>query len=317
MTASRAFVVEAVRGDLVESTHLVDVAVADPEGTLLASAGEPHTVAFLRSVSKPIQATVCTELGWDPPGDPQLAVACASHNGEEMHVEAARTILAAADVDEPLLRCPPAMPSVVGTLPPPDAPRRIYHNCSGKHAAMLATMVANGWDPHTYQIADNELQRAIRARIEGIMGTPARAVAEDGCGVPTFAFALSEAAAMYARMPADTGRALDAMRAHPRLVAGSNRICSSVMSRVPAVVLKVGAEGLMCGVLLESQTGFALKARDGAARGREIAALRVLDLLGALGDIAPDRIVEEILPRVVPEQRGPLKLRCSGELKQA
>jgi L-asparaginase II len=309
--------VEAVRGDVVESSHLIDVAVTDPEGRLLATAGEPHTVAFLRSVSKPVQATVCTELGWDPPGDPQLAVACASHNGEQMHVEAARTILAAAGVDEPLLRCPPAVPSVVGALPPPDAPRRIYHNCSGKHAAMLATMAVNGWDPQTYPSSGNELQRAIRARIEGIIGAPARAVATDGCGVPTFAFALSEAAAMYARLPAETGRALAAMRAHPRLVAGSNRICTAVMSEVPGVVLKVGAEGLMCGALLESTTGFALKARDGASRGREIATVRVLEILGALGNISPDRLLEEIIPRFLPEKREHLELRGSGELKQA
>ena len=314
---SAPLVVEAVRGGIVESAHLVDVAVADPEGTLLSSAGEPHTVAFLRSVSKPIQATVCTELGWQPPGDPQLAVACASHNGEQQHVEAARTILHAAGVDEPLLQCPPAAPSVVGELPPPDAPRRIYHNCSGKHAAMLATMVANGWDAHTYPALDNELQRAIRARIEGIVGRPSRAVAEDGCGVPTFAFTLAEVAGMYARLPSETGRALDAMRSHPRLIAGSDRICTSVMSLVPGVVLKVGAEGLMCGVLVESQTGFAVKARDGAARGREIATVRVLELLGALGPISPDRIIYDILPRVLPSEGRHPRLRCVGDLKQA
>ena len=314
---STPLVVEAVRGEIVESAHLVDVAVADPEGTLLASAGEPATVAFLRSVSKPVQATVCTELGWDPPGDPQLAVACASHNGEQQHIEAVRTILVAAGVDEPLLQCPPAMPSVVGELPPPDAPRRIYHNCSGKHAAMLAAMVANGWDARTYPAADGELQRAVRARIEGIVGRPARAVAEDGCGVPTFAFTLAEAAAMYARLPSETGRALAAMRAHPRLVAGSNRICTSVMTRVPGVVLKVGAEGLMCGVLVESQTGFAVKARDGAARGREIATVRVLELLGALSDISPDRIIVDVLPRILPGEGRHPRLRCVGDLKQA
>jgi L-asparaginase II len=311
------FVVEAVRGEVVESSHLVDVAVVDPEGTLLASAGEPNTVAFLRSVSKPIQATVCMELGWEPPGEPQLAVACASHNGEQPHVEAVRTILAAADVDEPLLQCPTATPSVVGELPPPDAPRRIYHNCSGKHAAMLATMVANGWAPETYPASGNELQRAVRARIEGIVGKPAHAIAEDGCGVPTFAFTLAEAAALYARLPSETGRALDAMRAHPRLVAGRDRICTSVMSVVPGVVLKVGAEGLMCGVLVESQTAFAIKARDGAARGRELATVRVLELLRALGSISPERIIADILPRILPGEGRHPKLRCVGDLKQA
>jgi L-asparaginase II len=182
---------------------------------------------------------------------------------------------------------------------------------------MLATLVANGWDAHTYPAADNELQRAIHARIEGIVRRPAHAVAEDGCGVPTFAFTLAEAAAMYARLPSETGRALAAMRAHPRLVAGSDRICTSVMTLVPGVVLKVGAEGFMCGVLVESETGFAVKARDGAARGREIATVRVLELLGALGSVSPDRIVKDILPRILPDQGRHPRLRCVGDLKQA
>jgi L-asparaginase II len=317
MTTADPLVVEAVRGDVVESSHLIDVAVSDADGTLVAFAGEPDTVAFLRSVSKPVQATVCTELGWEPPGKAQLAIACASHNGEPVHVEAVRALLEAAGVDESLLQCPPATPSVVGTPPPADARGRIYHNCSGKHAAMLASMVANGWPPYTYPDADNELQRAIRARIEGLTGTPARSVAEDGCGVPTFAFTLSEAAVMYGKLPAEAPRALDAMRAHPRLVAGSNRICTAVMNLVSGIVLKVGAEGLMCGVVGESSTGFALKARDGSSRGREIATLCTLGMLGVLGSVAPERIMEEITPRILPGQGRHPQLKCSGRLKRA
>jgi L-asparaginase II len=316
MIASDPLIVEAVRGEVVESTHLVDVAVTDRDGTLVASAGEPHTVAFLRSVSKPVQATVCMELGWVPPGKAQLAVACASHNGEAVHVEAVRALLDAAGVDESLLQCPPATPSIVGTVPP-EARGRIYHNCSGKHAAMLAAMVVKGWAPYTYPDADNELQRAVRARVESLAGTSARSVAGDGCGVPTFAFTLSEAAAIYAKLPAETGRAIDAMRAHPRLVAGSNRICTVVMNVVSDVVIKVGAEGLMCGVLLESRTGFALKARDGSARGREIATLCVLGMLGALGNVAPERIMDEIIPRILPGEGRHPQLKCSGRLKRA
>jgi L-asparaginase II len=316
MKATEPLVVEAVRGDVVESTHLVDVVVVDPEGRILARAGEADTVAFLRSVSKPVQATVCTELGWEPPGKAQLAVASASHNGENIHVDAVRGTLEAAGVDESLLQCPPATPSILGPVPP-DARGRIYHNCSGKHAAMLAAMTANGWAPYTYPDAGNDLQRAVRARIEGLTGVRARAVAEDGCGVPTFAFALSEAAAMWARLPAEAPRAIDAMRAHPRLVAGSNRICTAVMNSVSDVVLKVGAEGLMCGALIEARTGFALKARDGSARGREIATLCTLGMLGALGNIAPERIMEEISPRILPGQGRHPELKCSGRLKRA
>lgn len=316
MRAADPLVVEAVRGNVVESTHVIDVAVVNAGGRLVAAAGEPDTVAFLRSVSKPVQATVCTELGWSPPGKAQLAVACASHNGEPMHVDAVRAILESAGVDESLLQCPPATPSIVGPVPP-EARGRIYHNCSGKHAAMLGAMAANGWPPYTYPDADNDLQRAVRARIEGLVGNPARAVAGDGCGVPTFAFTLTEAAAMYARLPAEAAPALDAMRAHPRLAAGSNRICTAVMNLVSGVVLKVGAEGLMCGVLLDGRTAFALKSRDGSARGREIATLCTLGMLGTLGSISPERIMDEIMPRILPGQGRHPELKCSGRLKRA
>jgi len=315
--ASGPLVVEAVRGNVVESTHLVDVAVAGPDGMLVAWAGEPETVAFLRSSAKPIQATVCLELGWEPPGEPQLAVACASHNGEPRHIEAVRATLGAAGLDDSALRCPWAMPSVVGNARPPEPTGRIYHNCSGKHAAMLAASVANGWAIHEYMRVDNELQRAIRARIEGLAGRASRAVAGDGCGVPTFAFTLAESARLFASLPGEAPRALAAMRANAFLVAGSNRICTSVMSWVPGVVIKVGAEGLMCGVMGESRIGFALKTRDGTARGREIAAVRVLEALGGLGHISPERILKDILPRLSPGPGRHPELRCRGELTRA
>jgi L-asparaginase II len=305
MSSSEPLVVEVVRTGLVESTHLVDVAVTDADGALVAWAGEPETVAYLRSVAKPIQATVCMELGWEPPGEPQLALACASHNGEQPHVEAVRVTLAAAGLTEDDLLCPAG------------AQGRIYHNCSGKHAAMLATTVANGREPPTYLEWDNDIHRTVRSRVDELAGGPARAVGKDGCGVPTFAFTLAETARIYASLPMAAPGALEAMRAHPYLVAGAARICTSVMSSVPDVVLKVGAEGLMCGALLDRGQGFALKARDGAARGREIATVRVLEMLGVLGRVSPDRILKDIMPRVLPEPGAKPELRCRGELKQA
>ena len=310
-------VVEAVRGDVVESTHLVDVAVVAPEGTLRAWAGEPHTVAYLRSAAKPIQATVCMELGWEPPGVPQLAVACASHNGEPQHVEAVRGTLTAAGLDESALRCPSATPSVIGAAPPPEAHGPIFHNCSGKHAAMLATTVARGSPPERYLDVDTELGRAIRARVGGLAGRGERGRAADGCGVETFAFTLAEAARIFARLHGEAPRAIEAMRALPALVAGSHRLCTSVMSRIPGVVLKVGAEGLMCGAVPEGRIGFALKARDGAARGREIASVHVLSMLGALGDLSPDPILNDILPRLSPGGGRHPSLRLRGSLERA
>ncbi len=305
MNPAPPFVVEALRGDVTESTHLVDAAVVDPDGRLFLWAGDPAIVAFLRSVAKPVQATVCLELGWSPPADPQLAVACASHNGEPPHVDAVRATLAAVGLDEDALQCPA------------EARGRIYHNCSGKHAAMLATTITNGWDPKGYLDAGNQLQRAVRARVEKIAGVPSRAVATDGCGVPTFAFTLTQAAAMFARLPVEAGRALAAMRSYPYLVAGSQRICTTVMTTTSGVVLKVGAEGVICGVLDGPPIGFALKSRDGSARGREIAAVHLLEMLGALTETASDSVVGEILPRLAAGPGRHPTLRFRGTLERA
>ena len=300
MTAGEPLVVEAVRGDLVESTHLIDVVIVDAGGTTAASAGDPGTVAYLRSSAKPVQATVCLELGWDPPADEQLAVACASHNGEPVHVEAVRETLRAAGLDETALRCP--------------GPAPIVHNCSGKHAAMLAACVANGWDPARYLDPDGPIQAAVRRRIEDFAGRPSRAVATDGCGAQTFAFSLTEAAALAVRLPRDAPRAIAAMRAHPYLVAGAGRLCTAVMSAASGVVLKVGAEGLLCGVLMETGVGFAMKARDGVARGREVAAVWLLERLGVLTPDTAARVLAEVLPNVVGAIGRHPEMRCRGEL---
>jgi L-asparaginase II len=120
---------------------------------------------------------------------------------------------------------------------------------------------------------------------------------------------------MFARLPAEAPRALAAMRAHPYLVAGVGRLCTSVMRSLPNVVVKVGAEGLLCGVLIEDGIGFALKARDGAARGREVAAVRVLGFLGALGHDEEEGILSEVVPHVLGGAGRQPELRCRGALQ--
>jgi L-asparaginase II len=138
-------VVEVERSGLIESVHLVDVAVVDVDGGLTAFAGDPSAVSYLRSSAKPVQATACLEAGWEPPGIGQIALACGSHNGEPEHVNTARVTLEAAGVDPSALRCPAAWPFRMVDAARAGAAGPIFHNCSGKHAAMLATAQANGW----------------------------------------------------------------------------------------------------------------------------------------------------------------------------
>ena len=187
-------VVEVERSGLVESAHLVDVVVVSREGSVVASAGEPATIAYLRSTAKPVQAAVCIDAGWKPPNEEAVAIACGSHNGEPPQVAVVRSTLEAGFLDESELRCPPAHPRAG----PAGDPQPIFHNCSGKHAAMLATAVVNDWPRDSYRASDHPLQHAVAERLSSLAGKPAESVGVDGCGVPTFAYRLQDAARIFA-----------------------------------------------------------------------------------------------------------------------
>ena len=148
---------------------------------------------FPRSSLKPLQAVALLECGFAG-RDASLALAAASHDGEDVHVAGARATLAAAGLDESALQCPPDLPSgrdaLLAWVGGGGRAARICHNCSGKHAAMLATCVAAGWPIDTYRSPDHPLQLAIRAGIESLCGEPVRGVAVDGCGAPAFAVSL-------------------------------------------------------------------------------------------------------------------------------
>lgn len=306
MTAA-PLVVEVERSGLVESTHLVDVAVVGLDGGTIATAGDPGTIAYLRSTAKPVQAAVCLEAGWEPPTQEAVAIACASHNGEPPHLAAVGAILMAAGLDESDLRCPPALPRE----PHARQAKTILHNCSGKHAAMLATAAANGWPLDDYRADEHPLQRAVAARLAALAGRPALAVGVDGCGVPTFAYRLDEAARVFAQLRQTTPDAVSAMRAHPFLVAGTGRVCTAVLELVPDVVVKVGAEGMFCGVVLTEGVGFALKARDGALRAAEATLIETLRSLDALPEDRPAALA----PTPVLGGSAPVgTLRIRGEL---
>lgn len=314
MNRAGPLVVEVERSGLIESTHLVDVAVGRPDGELVASAGDAQTVAYLRSSAKPIQALACLENGWRPPGSEQIAVASASHNGEPAHIEAVRATLAAAGVSEQALRCPAAWPLLPEAAAAVDRPAPILHNCSGKHAGMLATSVANGWPLDDYEDPAHPMQRAVAMVVERLAGLDPRHVGVDGCGVPTFAYSLLESAVIFARLDDDGGVVLDAMAGHPFLVAGTGRVCTAVMQELPGVAIKIGAEGVACGVLRNRRVGFALKSRDGTNRGRDPAVVAVLEMLG---ERLPSGLAPHAAPAVIGGGGAVGTVRWRGGLQQA
>jgi L-asparaginase II len=228
-----------------------------------------------------------------------VAVMCASHNGEPAHVQAVRRILRAGGLRESALRCPPAYPSRSDDLVRAGRRRRVFHNCSGKHAGMILAADRAGWGHEGYLDPSHPLQREVLRAVRKATGVERPRIGVDGCGAPVHGLPLSAMATLFARLgrpnrvgpwAGDLATAVAAMRAHPYLVAGEGRSDSIVMQEVPGVVVKVGAEALHCAAVLEEGIGVAVKIADGGERASAPVLLRALALLGSISDAQMERL---------------------------
>jgi L-asparaginase II len=266
--------VEVRRNGTVEARHRVH-AVAVRGGEVAAAAGDPDLICFMRSSSKPIQALPLARAR-DDLNDADLAIASASHRATDDQIAAVRALLAKAPATEDDLE--------VG-LQEGRPPQRVFHNCSGKHAGMLALCRAHGWPAAGYRLADHPVQQAARAAHVEAAETEPLATAVDGCGVVTFAFPLRRMAHAFARLPRlpGGGRVVNAIRARPDLVGGPDGADFHLMQLAPGWFAKGGAEGLLCAG--DGATGIALKSEDGSSRPLEPALAAFLAPLGI--DLAP------------------------------
>ena len=250
--------VAVTRGGIVESVHRVH-AVAVQDGSVVAVAGIPELLASLRSSAKPIQALLLARAREDL-DENDLAIASASHFGTPMHVEAVRTLLRNTGGDESELDC---------GLQDGRPPEPVYHNCSGKHAAMIAVCRVQGWPVEGYRLPDHPLQRALHAEVAASAELEPDDVATgpDGCGVLCFALPLERVAFAYSRFERIDGgdRIAAAMRARPDLIGGNGGTDTELMRTLPGWIAKGGAEGLMCAASADG-LGIALKAADGNSR---------------------------------------------------
>jgi len=294
---------EVERSGFVESRHLGAVAVADADGRLLATAGDPSLVVYLRSSAKPFQALAVRALGVEAElglGEVALAGACGSHNGEPDHVASVRKVLEAAGLDESALRCPPALPTDRTARQKVDRPAPVYHNCSGKHAYMLAGSVVRDWAPERYTEPDHPLQAVVGDTLAEYTGAPIEHVGVDGCGVPVHAFPLHALATAYARLGAratarEEGPAalVEAARHHPFMLAGTGQLDTLLLEATNGRILaKVGAEATYGAVDLSTATGLALKVLDGAPRARAAALLAALRALEWLTDAEWEAVID-------------------------
>jgi L-asparaginase II len=287
--------VEVERSGLVESRHLGVAVACDPDGRVAAALGDPELVVYPRSCAKPFQALAVLRLGAGERlglGAEALASACGSHTGEPVHVRAVGRTLAAIGLDEGALRCPADLPAHPDARAAAAEPRRVYHNCSGKHAWMLAGAVARGWPVEDYLDPGHPVQQAISRALALWTGEESGHVGCDGCGAPTAALSLRGLATAYARLGARavTGEGgpaalVAALRDHPLLIRGSGQL-DSLLPEVAGgrLVAKTGAEAVYGAANLASGQGLALKVLDGGARAGAPALLAVMRALGWLDE---------------------------------
>lgn len=305
--------VEAFRGALVESRHLVDAAIDD--GTAARAFGDIDTPVFLRSSAKPFQAAAVVLCGaierFAIPAD-ELALVAASHAGEDMHTTRVARLLARLGLDASALRCgthPPFHEPTARALGAATTP--LHHNCSGKHAGMLAAALCLGVAPERYLEPGGAVQALMRRTVAEACGVGAADVgsAIDGCSAVTFAVPLRGAARAFRALarPQTAGGPLgaalarvgDAMRLHPELVGGSGRFDTRLMqAAVGMLISKAGAEGVQGVADRVRGAGVCLKVRDGAGRAVAPATIELLEATGMLDAEAARGLEEERHPAV-------------------
>jgi L-asparaginase II len=259
------------RGGVEEARHLVH-AVAVEDGEVVEAAGDPSLVTFLRSSAKPLQALPVFRARPDL-DDAEIAIACASHLARPEQLAPVRSLLAKAPATEEELEC--------GAEPTP-----LEHNCSGKHAAMLALCRAKSWPNEGYRLPGHPCQRAMLAEVAGAAEVDPASLPTgvDGCGVVTFALPLERMAFAFSQLERLDGgdRVARAMRAHPDLIRGPSAADTVLMRSLPGWIAKGGAEGLLCAASPDG-LGVALKIEDGATRAVRSASAAFLARLGVVG----------------------------------
>lgn len=279
--------VEVVRSGFRECVHRGSVVVLAADGSSLLELGEVHVPIFPRSTNKPMQALALLRNGFDPVDADELAITTASHFGEPDHLMLVRRLLDRFGFAPTDLACPPDLPfaelaraaALTGAGASP-----LYMNCSGKHAAMLATCAINGWPSTGYLDLEHPLQRAVVATIADVTGEPETDLGIDGCGLPIVPVSLINLARAFAGFTtAEPGtaprRIADAVRANPRVISGTSGPDLLAMSSTPGLFCKIGADGVHAGALPDGRA-FAYKIDDGHDRARMPLTLAILRLLG-------------------------------------
>ncbi len=327
---------KVIRGDTVESIHRGHIIVVDGEGNTIAQMGDPSTVTFYRSASKPFQAMpLITSGAADAFGfsEEEIALACASHSGEARHVRIAELMLERIGLSEAYLRCGTHLPfyekEAERMQRAGEYPNQLHNNCSGKHAAMLAVAKHLDADLESYEDFDHPVQKAILSAVAEFaeISRDEIALAVDGCAAPNFAVPVSAMARSFLNLvsPPESfdqasssaaGRIVSAMTKFPELIGGTERLDTMLMQAAEGRILsKVGADGVwLCGVLPSEQwptgLGIALKVQDGDdKRARPVVAVAILRQLGILSN----KDLIDLSPMPIRNRRGDVVGRIEAD----
>jgi len=287
--------VRLLREGIIESRHHVQAVVADDRGRILSVAGDPETSTFVRSALKPFQALAVTGTGALERfrlGDRDLAIMCSSHRGQPEQVRQAFNILWRADIDPTALQCPT-----------PEGKRSpLEHNCSGKHAGMLAVCQQSGFPLSSYVQRSHPVQELILSKIAELLKMPAAEFisARDDCGAPTYFMQLGQIASLYAQLASgnslDMERILRAMTHHPALIAGEGEFDTELIRLTAGeVVSKSGAEGVQCVARVGEGMGMAIKVMDGARRAKYAVATQLLKQMGWITPAIAETLSEKYM----------------------
>jgi L-asparaginase II len=288
-----AFVPVAIadRSGFDESVHFGAAVVVDVDGAVLFRAGDPDVEIYPRSAMKPVQADAMLSVGFTPTQE-QLALACASHDGTPRHLAVVRSTLADAGLDERALGNTadwPLNPAEAEAVIAAGAVKSsLFMNCSGKHAAMVACCVVNGWPIDTYLDPSHPLQERITERASELMGRVLH-IGVDGCGAPAHVVPLRGLAAAFSRLARERTPVWAAMNAHPELVGGERMASARLVAQLPDAMAKEGAQGTFAAALPDG-TAVAVKIGDGGGRASGVVAAAALAAAGievdavALGD---------------------------------
>ncbi len=296
-----------IRGLNIESIHKIHAVICDKKGRVLMCAGNPEYKSFIRSALKPFQAIPFVSSGTASKinnSSKSIAISCGSHSGSKIHIREAFKILWEYDIDINNLKCPKITTS------------SLQHNCSGKHAAFLATCKKLNWPIDSYLKTDHPLQIEIIRIISELLEIPLSSIRpeRDDCGAPTLYLKLIQMAKLYSLLGSSDNAELEqisrAITSNPIMISDHNKFDTEVIKASHGkVISKGGAEGIQCMCKVNEGIGIALKVEDGSKRAKHAASLHLLKQLDWISELRIQDITDTILK--FPES---VRMEVKGQL---